>query len=154
MPSFCRTAPIFRICPTNPVDPTFSERAKAAGGGFIVAGSNYGQGSSREHAALVPLYLKIKGVIAKSFARIHRDNLINSGILPLVFENAEDYGKIDAGDKLVIENARKQIESGEIIVVENRTKKYSFECRLSLTERLKKVILAGGVLALAGKGGK
>ncbi len=138
----------------NPVDPTFSERAKAAGGGFIVAGSNYGQGSSREHAALVPLYLKIKGVIAKSFARIHRDNLINSGILPLVFENAEDYGKIDAGDKLVIENARKQIESGEIIVVENRTKKYSFECRLSLTERLKKVILAGGVLALAGKGGK
>ncbi len=138
----------------NPVDPTFSERAKAAGGGFIVAGANYGQGSSREHAALVPLYLKIKGVIAKSFARIHRDNLINSGILPLVFEDAKDYDKTNAGDELVIDDARKQIEDGEIITVRNVTKNRTFECRLSLTERLKKVVLAGGVLALAGKSGK
>ena len=133
----------------NPVDPTFAARAKAAGGGFIVAGSNYGQGSSREHAALVPLYLGIKGVIAKSFARIHRDNLINSGILPLVFKNESDYDKISAGDKLVIENARGQIESGEEIVVENKTKGNKFKCTLALTPRLKEIVLAGGVLALA-----
>ncbi|MCI9031670.1 MAG: aconitate hydratase [Clostridia bacterium] len=133
----------------NPVDPTFAARAKSAGGGFIVAGSNYGQGSSREHAALVPLYLGIKGVIAKSFARIHRDNLINSGILPLVFKSENDCDKISAGDKLVIENARGQIESGETIVVENKTKGNNFECTLALTPRLKEIILAGGVLALA-----
>ena len=133
----------------NPVDPTFAARAKSAGGGFIVAGSNYGQGSSREHAALVPLYLGIKGVIAKSFARIHRDNLINSGILPLVFKSENDCDKISAGDKLVIENARGQIESGETIVVENKTKGNKFECTLALTPRLKEIILAGGVLALA-----
>ncbi|MDR3318865.1 MAG: aconitate hydratase, partial [Clostridiales bacterium] len=88
----------------QPVDPDFPERARASGGGFIAAGSNYGQGSSREHAALVPLYLKIKGVIAKSFARIHKDNLINNGILPLEFKNAEDYALISAGDGLLIED--------------------------------------------------
>lgn len=132
----------------NPVDPEFSRRAKEQQGGFIVAGSNYGQGSSREHAALVPLYLGIKGVIAKSFARIHRDNLINSGILPLVLKDGADYDKIEAGDELRIDNARNQIESGGgDIVVKNQTKGYEFVCELSLSERLKKIILAGGVLA-------
>ena len=97
----------------------------------------------------MPLYLGIKGVIAKSFARIHRDNLINSGILPLVFKSENDCDKISAGDKLVIENARGQIESGETIVVENKTKGNTFECTVALTPRLKEIILAGGVLALA-----
>ena len=133
----------------NPVDPTFAARAKSAGGGFIVAGSNYGQGSSREHAALVPLYLGIKGVIAKSFARIHRDNLINSGILPLVFKDEKDYARIEPGDRLAIENARRQIERGEEMEIANETKGFKFKCVLSLTPRLKEIVLAGGVLALA-----
>ena len=84
----------------TPVDETFPARAKAAGGGFLIAGQNYGQGSSREHAALVPLYLKIRGVIAKSFARIHRDNLINNGILPLTFQNEADYDRFDLDDEI------------------------------------------------------
>ena len=87
----------------TPVDETFPERAKAAGGGFLVAGSNYGQGSSREHAALVPLYLGIRAVAAKSFARIHQANLINNGILPLTFENEEDYDRIDQGNSLSLQ---------------------------------------------------
>ena len=153
MPSNARLLPYRSNIPylsdycLNPVDATFSSRAKAAGGGFIVAGVNYGQGSSREHAALVPLYLGIKGVIAKSFARIHRDNLINNGILPLVFASESDYDKIKSGDKLRIDNARAQIESGEKITVENVTRGYKFDCVLSLSPRLKEVILDGGVLA-------
>lgn len=131
----------------NPVDPEFSARAKKEGGGFIVAGSNYGQGSSREHAALVPLYLGIKGVLAKSFARIHRDNLINSGILPLVFADEADYEKISAGDVLRIENAREQVAKGDTVVVKNVTKNADIVCALAVSERLKKVLLAGGVLA-------
>lgn len=89
----------------SPVDPEFASRAKAQGGGWVVAGQNYGQGSSREHAALVPLYLKIKGVIAKSFARIHRDNLINNGLLPLVLANEADYDTFAEGDELVVDDA-------------------------------------------------
>ncbi len=131
----------------NPVDADFSKRALENNGGFIVAGSNYGQGSSREHAALVPLYLGIKAVIAKSFARIHRDNLINNGILPLVFENEADYAKIEQGDELAIENARAQIQSGSTIIVKNVTKNKQFKTQLELSERLKPIILAGGVLA-------
>ena len=130
----------------EPVDPAFPARAKENGGGFIVAGGNYGQGSSREHAALVPLYLGIKGVIAKSFARIHRDNLINSGILPLTFENESDYDKMEQGDEFVIENAVQQVKSGEIITVKNLTKGFEFKCNLPLTDRQKTFILAGGVL--------
>ncbi|HZJ83823.1 MAG TPA: aconitate hydratase, partial [Clostridia bacterium] len=105
-----------------PVDPEFPARAKEAGGGFLVAGHNYGQGSSREHAALVPLYLGIKGVIAKSFARIHMSNLINSGILPLVFANEEDYDGIDRDDEIVIENAIEQLKSGDRLIIRNITK--------------------------------
>ncbi len=129
-----------------PIDPEFPARAKEAGGGFLVAGHNYGQGSSREHAALVPLYLGIKGVIAKSFARIHMSNLINSGILPLTFANEEDYDLVDQGDQLVIENAISQVKAGDRIIVRNVTKGKDIEVVLSLSERLKEIILAGGKL--------
>ncbi|NLY70195.1 MAG: aconitate hydratase [Clostridiales bacterium] len=100
------------------IDPDFPARCKEAKEGVIIGGVNYGQGSSREHAALVPLYLGIRFVIAKSFARIHRSNLINSGIIPLVFENPDDYGELKLGQKLVIENAMEQIDS-PVIVVKN-----------------------------------
>lgn len=129
-----------------PIDPDFPERAKRLEGGFLVAGHNYGQGSSREHAALVPLYLGIKGVIAKSFARIHMSNLINSGILPLTFVDEEDYDSIDQGDQLIIEDAISQVKSGDRLVVRNVTKDKDIEVVLSLSERLKKIILAGGML--------
>lgn len=130
----------------EPVDPSFPARAKENGGGFIVAGGNYGQGSSREHAALVPLYLGIKGVIAKSFARIHRDNLINSGILPLTFACESDYDDISLGDELIIESAIEQVKAGGRIIVKNVTKGKEIECEMPLTDRQRGFILAGGVL--------
>lgn len=130
----------------EPVDKDFPARAKANDGGFIVAGENYGQGSSREHAALVPLYLKIKAVITKSFARIHYGNLINSGILPLTFKNPADYDKISQEDEFVLENVKERIIKGEDIIVTDKTKGFSFECVLKLTERQKGFILKGGVL--------
>lgn len=130
----------------EPVDPEFPNRARENGGGFIVAGSNYGQGSSREHAALVPLYLGIKGVIAKSFARIHRDNLINNGILPLTFAIESDYDRIGALDELAIENAIGQVKAGGKIVVKNLTRGETYECDMPLTARQRGFILAGGVL--------
>ncbi|NMA95807.1 MAG: aconitate hydratase [Clostridiales bacterium] len=129
-----------------PVDASFPKRAKEAGGGFLVAGHNYEQGSSREHAALVPLYLGIKAVIAKSFARIHESNLINSGILPLVFKDEADYDKIELDDKLSIDNAREQIRKGNILIVSNDTKGFVFEVRMDLSSRLKDIILSGGLL--------
>lgn len=129
-----------------PVDPEFPKRAKEAGGGFLVAGHNYGQGSSREHAALVPLYLGVKGVIAKSFARIHMANLVNSGILPLTFANEEDYEGIDQGDELVLEDAVNKVKAGERFVIRNVTKGKDIEVVLALSERLKNIILAGGML--------
>ena len=130
----------------EPVDPSFPKRAKENGGGFIIAGSNYGQGSSREHAALVPLYLGIKGVVAKSFARIHRDNLINSGILPLTFVKESDYDGIEMGDKFVIENAVEQVKAGGTVTLKNLTKGTAIECNLPLTDRQRTFILKGGVL--------
>lgn len=130
----------------SPVDETFPARAKAAGGGFLVAGQNYGQGSSREHAALVPLYLGIKGVIAKSFARIHMANLINSGILPLVFVNEADYDAVAQGDQLVIRDAREKVMGDGEFVVENVTRGTSFPVRLEVSGRLKDILLAGGLL--------
>jgi aconitate hydratase len=153
MPSNARLLPYRSNIPylaeycLNPADPDFVKRAKDAGGGFIVAGGNYGQGSSREHAALVPLYLKIKAVLAKSFARIHRDNLINNGILPLVFENVSDYDTINQGDELIIAGARAQVKNGDIIIVKNKTKNIEYKTVSGLTPRLKEIILAGGVLA-------
>ena len=130
----------------EPVDPEFPARARENGGGFIVAGSNYGQGSSREHAALVPLYLGVKGVIAKSFARIHRDNLINNGILPLTFAVETDYDRIGMLDELVIVNATDQVKACGKITVRNVTKGEVYECDMPLTARQRGFILAGGVL--------
>ncbi len=129
-----------------PCDPQFPTRAKENGGGIIIGGSNYGQGSSREHAALAPLYLKIKAVIAKSFARIHMANLINSGILPLEFVDGNDYDKIDEMDILSIENAQQQLKGGEIITVKNMTKGISIQTKATLSDRQLQMMLVGGLL--------
>jgi len=130
----------------TPCDPEFPKRAKEKGGGFIVGGSNYGQGSSREHAALVPLYLGVKAVIAKSFARIHRANLINSGILPLTFINESDYDNVDMGDVLVLKDAREQVKSRGPMTIINKTKGSEIKVNLELSERQIEIILAGGLL--------
>jgi len=127
-------------------DSEFSKRAKEAGGGFIIAGSNYGQGCSREHAALVPLYLGIKAVVAKSFARIHMANLINNGIMPLTFKNAEDYDRIDKDDILVFEDMRNTILNGGEIIIKNETKNIEIPVEIALSERQKYIMLAGGLL--------
>lgn len=135
----------------TPVDETFPARAKENKGGFLVAGHNYGQGSSREHAALVPLYLGIKGVIAKSFARIHKSNLINSGIMPLVFEREEDYDLIDVNDRLELVDAISQVKAGGLITIRNITKDIDIRLRLELSTREREMILAGGLLNLTKK---
>ena len=126
--------------------PDFSERARKMGKSIIIGGENYGQGSSREHAALAPLYLGVKAIICKSFARIHRQNLINNGILPLEFVNEADYDRIDQGDDLVIANIRSIVENGGKIIVEDKTKGFSFEVKCELSERGKGLMLAGGLL--------
>ena len=131
----------------TPVDETFPARAKEAGGGMLVAGANYGQGSSREHAALVPLYLGIRAVAAKSFARIHQANLINNGILPLTFENEGDYDRIDQGDSLELPGIREKIAAGEErLTLRNVTKNESYSMLMPLTERQRGMILAGGLI--------
>ncbi|MBO4637680.1 MAG: aconitate hydratase [Clostridiales bacterium] len=133
----------------TPCDEKFPERAKENGGGFIVGGANYGQGSSREHAALAPLQLGIKGVIAVSFARIHMANLINNGILPLTFKDAADYDKLGMLDELIIRDARAQVEaavSGKPVIVTNKTQGYDFETVLAISERQCGMLLAGGLL--------
>lgn len=129
----------------TPSDKDFPKKAKENNGGFILGGSNYGQGSSREHAALAPLYLGIKAVLAKSFARIHMANLINNGIMPLVFENEKDYDNIDVMDELIIEDAPLQVENGTI-QVKNITKNQTYKMKLNITERQKKMIKSGGLL--------
>ena len=136
----------FAVC-----DESFSERAKEWGGGFIIGGVNYGQGSSREHAALVPLYLGVKAVITKSFARIHKANLINAGILPLTCENEADYDKIDLGDDLVLENIRAAVENGGKVVLKNKTKGIEIPLVSDYSERQRKLLLAGGLLNYTGK---
>lgn len=132
------------------IDESFSERAleqKHKGGGAIIAGENYGQGSSREHAALAPMYLGIKVVITLSFARIHHDNLVNFGILPLVFTDSASLQKIESGDILEINNVREILESGNnIFNVYNKTKDIYLEAKENLSEREKMIILAGGKL--------
>jgi aconitate hydratase len=130
----------------TPVDESFPARAKAKNGGFLVAGHNYGQGSSREHAALVPLYLGIKGVIAKSFARIHQANLVNSGILPLVFADESVYDKIDMGDEFVITDAINKLDGNSAFIIRNKTKGFDFEVVIDVSERLKGVLKDGGLL--------
>ncbi|MGL4451353.1 MAG: aconitate hydratase [Sarcina sp.] len=129
----------------NTVDEDFPTRAKENNGGFIIAGDNYGQGSSREHAALAPLYLGIKGVICKSFARIHKANLINSGIVPMVFENLNDYDGIDLLDELEIENIKDRLEEG-VLEVKNLTKGTIFTVKTELSEKEIAVVKAGGKL--------
>lgn len=133
----------------TPCDPKFPARAKAAGGGFIVAGQNYGQGSSREHAALAPLQLGVKAVLAKSFARIHMANLINNGILPLVFANEWDYDTIQLGDEFIIKYAADQIKSavdGQDVIVTHVRKGEEIATRLNISARQRDILLAGGLL--------
>lgn len=129
-----------------PCDPEFPARAKANGGGFIIGGSNYGQGSSREHAALAPLYLGIKAVIVKSFARIHVANLINSGILPLTFKDPADYDRIDRDDVIEINDAVSQVKAGGEIIIRNVTKNIDIVTETCLSDRQIDMMLAGGLL--------
>lgn len=131
----------FGVC-----DKTFPERIKAEGKGIIIGGANYGQGSSREHAALVPLYLGVKAVITKSFARIHCANLINAGILPLNFVNPDDYDKINQGDELSLEGIKTAIINSAPAVLKNLTTGETYELKYDLSERQKDIILAGGLL--------
>ena len=131
----------FAVCDEN-----FYKRALEMGKSIIIGGSNYGQGSSREHAALAPLYLGVKAVITKSFARIHMANLINAGILPLTFENEADYDMVCENDELEILNVSEQIKNGEEIVVKNITKNKEFNAILSVSERQKDMLYAGGLL--------
>lgn len=130
------------------VDPEFPERAKAAGKGIIVGGQNYGQGSSREHAALVPLYLGIRAVIAKSFARIHAANLVNAGILPLIFENEADYDRIDQGDRIELSDVHEGLKAGRLTakVMSGAEMKAEIPLCMDLAERQKEMLLAGGLL--------
>jgi len=131
----------------TPCDENFPAMAKENGGGIIIAGSNYGQGSSREHAALAPLYLGIKAVIAKSFARIHKSNLINNAIIPLVFENVNDYKDIDVMDELIIEDAAEQIKK-DIVIVSNVTKGVKYKTLPGVTQREKEMLIFGGLINL------
>ena len=131
----------FAVC-----DESFPDRALALGQSIVVGGANYGQGSSREHAALAPLYLGVKAVIVKSFARIHRQNLINAGILPLEFARPEDYDEIERGDILAVEDLREQIAAGDTVTVKNLTKGKSFVTNCPLSARMKEILLSGGLL--------
>ena len=131
----------FGVC-----DKTFPERCKKEGKGIVIGGANYGQGSSREHAALVPLYLGVKAVITKSFARIHCANLINAGILPLNFQSASDYDEISQDDLLCLPNVKAQLENGEDITLEDRTTGKTYRLTYALSERQKEILLAGGLL--------
>ena len=141
------------------VDPEFPERAKASAPGIIVGGENYGQGSSREHAALVPLALGIKAVIAKSFARIHAANLVNAGILPLIFENEADYDLVQQGDALVLEDIHKGLKENRLTAKIMRRTEYGLAdgsaaltevaeipLTMQLADRQKAMLLAGGLL--------
>ena len=136
MSEFC-----FTVC-----DPDFPERAKAMGGGVILGGSNYGQGSSREHAAMVPQYLGIKAVIAKSFARIHVANLINFGIVPFTLKNEDDYDKIAELDKIMIEGFAEAVRSADGAILKDTSKGIDIPLVLNLTERQRKILLSGGML--------
>ena len=143
MSRFC-----FEVC-----DPSFSGRAKAAGNSIVVGGSNYGQGSSREHAALVPMYLGVRCVIAKSFARIHIANLINAGILPLTFENPADYDDLEQDNTLRMTGIKAGMQSGRITVTDTTTGKV-FTALCNLTERQQAILMAGGLLNYTKEGGQ
>lgn len=133
----------------GPCDTEFAKRAKDNNGGFILAGMNYGQGSSREHAALAPLQLGVKGVVAVSFARIHMANLINSGILPMTFADPADYKRNEPGDELIISKVADQVDgaiAGKPIEVFNKTKNFTFAVNLDISTRQAKILKAGGML--------
>ncbi len=131
----------FTVC-----DDKFPERAKTMGASIIVGGENYGQGSSREHAALAPLYLGVKAVLVKSFARIHRANLVNAGILPLEFVDPADYDFISLGDELSVEGLRETVANGGEVKIINKTNGKEIVCKCELTDRNKEIILSGGLL--------
>lgn len=136
----------FAVC-----DKEFPERAKSLGESIIVGGSNYGQGSSREHAALVPMYLGVRAVITKSFARIHAANLINAGIMPLTFVNPEDYDKINEGDELCLENVFEGMDEGSLIL-KDMTNGVKIALSCGFTQRQKDILKAGGLLAFTKEG--
>ena len=138
----------FAVC-----DKSFPERAKAAGRSIVVGGANYGQGSSREHAALVPLYLNVRAVITKSFARIHIANLINAGIMPLTFKNADDYDKLSQGDMLELTDVFSGMDSGEITLTD-KTNGVKIPLVCNFTERQKAILKAGGLLSYTKAEGK
>ena len=142
----------------EPVDERFPERAAANRDAekhnFIIASQSYGQGSSREHAALCPMFLGVKAVVAKSIERIHAANLVNFGILPLFFDDENDYGKLEAGDMLEIPNIRGKLERNEQITVANKTKGFEFAVKHTLSARQREIILAGGLLNYIRAGGK
>jgi aconitate hydratase len=130
------------------VDPTFSQRAQEKGGGVIVGGGNYGQGSSREHAALAPMHLGVKAVVAKAFARIHKANLVNFGIVPLTFVREEDYDGIQQGDVLEVPDLRDALRRrANRVTVRNLTKDRTFAAAIELTAREADIVLAGGLLS-------
>ncbi|HHL39883.1 MAG TPA: aconitate hydratase [Deltaproteobacteria bacterium] len=129
------------------IDPKFHEKAKAAGGGFVIGGENYGQGSSREHAALCPMYLGIKAVIAKSFARIHKDNLVNFGILPLTFADESDYDAVDEGDELeLVGLTAEALKSGGDVILRNKTKGAEIRLKHGYSPRQVDILCEGGKL--------
>ncbi|MDR1487639.1 MAG: aconitate hydratase [Deltaproteobacteria bacterium] len=133
------------------IDPTYHERQKAVGSGFIVAGANYGQGSSREHAALAPRYLGLTGVIAKSFARIHKANLCNFGILPLEFVDPGVKDELKKGDVLAIEGLTNKLVAGSLLTVLDKTTAKTFEVKLDVSPRQMEMLLSGGLLAMEAK---
>jgi aconitate hydratase len=128
-----------------PLDSEFPVRARKYGSSLIAAGENYGQGSSREHAALVPMFLGVKVVLAKSFARIHHANLVNFGILPLTFCDPADHGRLFVGDELVIENLHRQLDNEKILILSVK-KGENIAARHGLSPRQLKIVKAGGLL--------
>jgi aconitate hydratase len=154
MPAGARVLPLRSNIPAlaehvfEALDPTFAARARKLGGGAVVAGENYGQGSSREHAALAPMALGLQAVIAKSFARIHRANLVNFGILPLVFARPEDYGRLEQGDAIELPEIKRRVERGEPIALLVAAKGFTIPLRLEASERQLRVLAAGGRLNL------
>jgi predicted aconitate hydratase len=134
------------------VDPTFVERAKTKGGGIIIAAQNYGQGSSREHAAICPMYLGVQAILAKSFARIHHDNLVNFGVVPLTFLNEADYEAVEPGDRLELQDVRRLIQEGaDTLTVQNVSKGTAIPAQLHVLPRLRSILLAGGLLNFVGQ---